>query len=57
MTEVRSKFNCKGPKGGEKEEVDRRIGKLRGVARLKKGALEMEGEGSTVTWWHRPVAS
>ena len=57
MTEARSKSNCKGPKGGEKEEVDKRIGKLRVVAKVKKGVMGVEGEGNTVTWWHKPVAS
>ena len=57
MTEVRSKSSWKGPKGGEKEEVEIRTGKLRVVAKLKKGEMGMEGEGSTVTLWQKPVAS
>ena len=57
MTEVRSKSNRKEPKGGEKGEVDRQIGKLSRVARLKKGVMGVEGEGNTNTWWHKLVAS
>ena len=57
MTEVRSKSKPKEPKGGEKGEVNRRIGKLSLMARVKKGVMGVEGEGNTVTWWHKPVAS